>query len=61
MEGDLAETPMQENREGKHNNFKGRDHTLPKGIHDLMAGAGIKKGGSYGETDESDYSAISAK
>ena len=26
-----------------------------------MAGAGIKKGGSYGETDEIGYSAISGK
>ena len=51
---------MMENREGKQNPFKGRDHHV-EAFTIWMAGGGIKKGGSFGETDEIGYSAISGK
>ena len=38
-------------------NGKGRDHN-PKGFLQWMAGAGIKGGVSYGETDEIGYEAV---
>lgn len=38
-------------------NGKGRDHN-PKGFLQWMAGAGIKGGASYGETDEIGYEAV---
>ena len=40
--------------------FKGRDHHT-EAFTMWMAGGGIKKGYSYGETDEIGYSAISGK
>lgn len=58
--GEFGRTPMQENREGKQNTFKGRDHHA-EAFTIWMAGGGIKKGFSYGETDEVGYSAISGK
>lgn len=58
--GEFGRTPMQENREGKQNSFKGRDHHA-EAFTIWMAGGGIKKGASYGETDEVGYSAISGK
>jgi hypothetical protein len=58
--GEFGRTPMQENREGKKMPFKGRDHHT-EAFTIWMAGAGIKKGYSYGETDEIGYSAISGK
>lgn len=58
--GEFGRTPMQENREGKKMPFKGRDHHT-EAFTIWMAGAGIKKGFSYGETDEIGYSAISGK
>jgi hypothetical protein len=58
--GEFGRTPMQENREGKQMAFKGRDHH-PEAFTMWMAGGGIKKGFSYGETDEIGYSAISGK
>jgi hypothetical protein len=58
--GEFGRTPMQENRDGKKNPFKGRDHHT-EAYTIWMAGAGIKKGISYGETDEIGYSAISGK
>jgi hypothetical protein len=58
--GEFGRTPMMENREGKQNPFKGRDHHT-EAFTMWMAGAGIKKGYSYGETDEIGYSAISGK
>ena len=51
---------MQENRGGKKMPFKGRDHHT-EAFTIWMAGAGIKKGFSFGETDEIGYSAISGK
>ncbi|MEI6585929.1 MAG: DUF1501 domain-containing protein [Sediminibacterium sp.] len=58
--GEFGRTPMQENRDGKKNPFKGRDHHT-EAYTIWMAGGGIKKGTSYGETDEIGYSAISGK
>src|SRR4249919_2636684 len=58
--GEFGRTPMAENREGKQNPFKGRDHHT-EAFTIWMAGAGIKKGYSHGETDEIGYSAISGK
>ena len=58
--GEFGRTPMQENREGKQNIFKGRDHHT-EAFTIWMAGGGIKKGFSYGETDEIGYSAVSGK
>ena len=51
---------MQENRDGKEMPFKGRDHHA-EAFTMWMAGGGIKKGFSYGETDEIGYSARSGK
>lgn len=58
--GEFGRTPMMENREGKQNPFKGRDHHV-EAFTIWMAGGGIKKGVSYGETDEIGYSAVSGK
>ncbi len=58
--GEFGRTPMMENREGKTNPFKGRDHHT-EAFTMWMAGGGIRKGTSYGETDEIGYSAISGK
>jgi hypothetical protein len=58
--GEFGRTPMMENREGKQNPFKGRDHHV-EAFTIWMAGGGIKKGFSHGETDEIGYSAVSGK
>ena len=58
--GEFGRTPMQENREGKTNPFKGRDHHADA-FTMWMAGGGLKKGMSYGETDEIGYSGVSGK
>ncbi|MEP6595086.1 MAG: DUF1501 domain-containing protein [Ginsengibacter sp.] len=58
--GEFGRTPMQENRLGVKMPFKGRDHHT-EAFTIWMAGAGIKKGYTYGETDEIGYSAISGK
>ncbi len=58
--GEFGRTPMMENREGKQNPFKGRDHHA-EAFTIWMAGGGIKKGYSYGETDEIGYYPISGK
>lgn len=55
--GEFGRTPMQENREGKEQGFKGRDHHVDA-FTMWMAGGGIKKGASYGETDEIGFSAV---
>ncbi|MCK5371149.1 MAG: DUF1501 domain-containing protein, partial [Cyclobacteriaceae bacterium] len=55
--GEFGRTPMQENREGKTNLFKGRDHHS-EAYTIWMAGGGLKKGTSFGETDEIGYSGI---
>ncbi len=58
--GEFGRTPMQENREGKQNAFKGRDHHV-EAFSMWMAGGGIKGGHVHGETDDIGYSAISGK
>ena len=58
--GEFGRTPMQENREGVKMPFKGRDHHT-EAFTIWMAGGGIKKGVSYGETDEIGYAAIKGK
>ncbi|MBS1750065.1 MAG: DUF1501 domain-containing protein [Bacteroidetes bacterium] len=58
--GEFGRTPMQENREGKVQAYKGRDHHA-EAFTIWMAGGGIKKGTSYGETDPVGYSAISGQ
>lgn len=56
--GEFGRTPMMEARTGK--SFLGRDHHN-EAFTMWMAGAGIKKGFTYGETDEIGYSAIRGK
>lgn len=58
--GEFGRTPMMENREGKPNPFKGRDHHTDA-FTIWMAGGGIRRGHVHGETDEIGYSAISGK
>jgi hypothetical protein len=58
--GEFGRTPMMENRDGKQNPFKGRDHHV-EAFTIWMAGGGIKRGTSFGETDEIGYAAISGK
>jgi uncharacterized protein (DUF1501 family) len=58
--GEFGRTPMQENREGKVQAYKGRDHHA-EAFTIWMAGGGLKRGSSYGETDPIGYSAISGQ
>ena len=51
---------MQENREGKTNPYLGRDHHV-EAFTMWMAGGGIKKGVSWGETDEIGYYPVSGR
>jgi len=55
--GEFGRTPMQENRAGNAGNFAGRDHN-PNAFTMWMAGAGVKKGIAYGETDELGYKVV---
>jgi hypothetical protein len=55
--GEFGRTPMQENREGKTMAWKGRDHHT-EAFTSWMAGGGIKKGLTYGETDEIGYAGV---
>ena len=55
--GEFGRTPMQENRGGISNAFKGRDHH-GEAFTMWMTGGGIKSGMTYGETDEIGYSGI---
>jgi hypothetical protein len=58
--GEFGRTPMAENRNGKDNGFLGRDHH-PYAFTMWMAGGGLKKGYSHGETDEFGYYPTSGK
>ena len=58
--GEFGRTPMQENRENKKMPFLGRDHHV-EAFTMWMAGGGIKKGASWGETDEIGYYPVSGK
>jgi hypothetical protein len=58
--GEFGRTPMQENRDGKQNMWTGRDHHSDA-FSMWIAGGGIKKGYSHGETDEIGYHAVEGK
>ncbi|MFN8342844.1 MAG: DUF1501 domain-containing protein [Cyclobacteriaceae bacterium] len=58
--GEFGRTPMQENRENKSMPFLGRDHHV-EAFTMWMAGGGIRKGASWGETDEIGYYPVSGK
>jgi hypothetical protein len=58
--GEFGRTPMLENRSGQDNPFVGRDHHSDAYTM-WMAGGGIKRGFTYGETDEIGYQAVSGK
>lgn len=58
--GEFGRTPMQENRENKKMPFLGRDHHV-EAFTMWMAGGGIKKGASWGETDEIGYYPVTGK
>ena len=58
--GEFGRTPMQENRDGVVNPFKGRDHHVDA-FTVFMAGGGFKKGYTHGETDPLGYYATKDK
>jgi hypothetical protein len=58
--GEFGRTPMQENRENKEMPFYGRDHHV-EAFTIWMAGGGIRKGVSWGETDEIGYYPVTGK
>lgn len=58
--GEFGRTPMQENRDGKQSPYIGRDHHT-EAFTIWMAGGGIKRGFSYGETDEIGYRGIKGR
>ena len=58
--GEFGRTPMQENRDGQVLPFMGRDHHL-EAFTMWMAGGGVKKGFSFGETDELGYYGVKDK
>ena len=58
--GEFGRTPMAENREGKANPFMGRDHH-PEAFTVWMAGGGVKRGYSHGQTDEMGYAGVSGR
>lgn len=58
--GEFGRTPMQERRDGAVNPFKGRDHHT-EAFTVWLAGGGIKKGYSHGETDEIGYTTVSGR
>jgi hypothetical protein len=57
---EFGRTPMQENREGKKMEFKGRDHHT-EAFTVWLAGGGIKQGYTHGETDEIGYYGIKGR
>jgi uncharacterized protein (DUF1501 family) len=58
--GEFGRTSMRENRGGNEMKFIGRDHN-PGAFTMWMAGAGVKPGFSYGETDAIGYKAAKNK
>jgi uncharacterized protein (DUF1501 family) len=58
--GEFGRTPMQERRNGAVNPFLGRDHHT-EAFTIWMAGGGIKKGYTHGETDPIGYTTVSGK
>ena len=55
--GEFGRTPMRENRNGAEMKLIGRDHN-PGAFTVWMAGGGVKRGFSYGETDEFGYQSV---
>ncbi|RIK72036.1 MAG: sulfatase [Planctomycetota bacterium] len=55
--GEFGRTPMRENRGGREMAFIGRDHH-PFAFTIWMAGGGVKRGVSYGETDAIGYAPV---
>lgn len=55
--GEFGRTPMRENRGGQDMKFIGRDHN-PGAFTMWLAGAGIKPGFSFGESDPIGYKAV---
>ncbi|MEM7384769.1 MAG: DUF1501 domain-containing protein [Verrucomicrobiota bacterium] len=55
--GEFGRTPMQENRGGNEMKFVGRDHN-PGAFTVWMAGGGVRRGLTYGETDPMGYQAV---
>jgi hypothetical protein len=58
--GEFGRTPMSENREGVQNYYNGRDHHA-EAFTMFMAGGGLKKGFTYGETDEFGFSVVNGR
>jgi hypothetical protein len=58
--GEFGRTPMEENRDNKPAPFMGRDHH-PDAFTIWMAGAGVKKGFTYGATDAIGYSGVEGR
>lgn len=58
--GEFGRTPMQENRDGVQSPWIGRDHHT-EAFTIWMAGGGIRKGFTHGETDEIGYSPVKGK
>lgn len=55
--GEFGRTPMLENRSGDDNPFVGRDHHTDAYTM-WLAGGGVKRGFTYGETDEIGYTGV---
>jgi len=55
--GEFGRTPMRENRSGMEMQFIGRDHN-PAAFTVWMAGGGVRRGHSYGETDDFGYQSV---
>ncbi|NNE34613.1 MAG: DUF1501 domain-containing protein [Rhodothermales bacterium] len=58
--GEFGRTPMLENRTGQDNPYVGRDHHSDT-FTMWMAGGGVKRGYTHGETDEIGYEAVSGR
>jgi len=57
---EFGRTPMKENRGGRENPFAGRDHNS-SGFTVWLAGGGVKRGYSHGDTDDFGLEAIKDK
>jgi hypothetical protein len=55
--GEFGRTPMRENRGGREMKWIGRDHH-PDAFTIWMAGGGVRKGHTLGETDEIGHSPV---
>ncbi len=58
--GEFGRTPMQENRNGVAQIYMGRDHH-PDAFTMWMAGGGIKRAYSHGETDEIGFAGVTGR